>query len=553
MKVSQPIDVTIMGSGISGCMLALLLHAQNVRVRVIDAGAHPRFAIGESTVPHTTMLMDLLARRYGVPELAHIASPAAMRKHVGSNCGVKGNFGYVYHREGQPQSNDECVQLGVTKLFRHNELHYFRQDVDAYLMHRVIARGIEVRQRLKIQDVSFQNEGVVLTSDHGEVLRTRYLVDATGFRSFLGSKLNLRENPTRLRLKSRALFTHMVGVKAYDDCVSTSRRSKMSSPWQQGTLHHVFEGGWLWVIPFNNAPGSTNSLVSVGLCLNEALHPKTSLAPEAEFQEFLERFPEIALQFAEARPVREWIGTDRLQYSSKQCAGDRWCLMPHAAGFVDAYYSRGLVNTMEAIQMLARKLPQACRADDFSAAQFADYDNLLQKLLDHNDRLVEASFASFCDFDLFNAVLRVWMMGTYASEGRLMDALIRHRFKGDPKLFEGFEDPPFPGRLFPYEAWFDELFEDCMQEIEAFREGRLSASAAASRIFANLRKTNPTGTTMNQLSHKPLLWGICDPQTHDIFINAKLYFRPRTFKLAWDRLTGRACVDGSVEMLKDRV
>ena len=58
-------DVAVLGSGISGAVLALILASQGVKVVMIESGVHPRFAVGESTIPHTSMLSSMLAEQYG--------------------------------------------------------------------------------------------------------------------------------------------------------------------------------------------------------------------------------------------------------------------------------------------------------------------------------------------------------------------------------------------------------------------------------------------------------------------------------------------------------
>lgn len=53
-------------------------------------------------------------------------------------------------------------------------------------------------------------------------------------------------------------------------------------------LHHIFKGGWLWIIPFNNHRASTNPLCSVGLQLDPRLYPqREDLTPEEEFRAFI--------------------------------------------------------------------------------------------------------------------------------------------------------------------------------------------------------------------------------------------------------------------------
>src|SRR5579863_10063204 len=94
-------DVAILGSGLSGSMLACILAKQGASVVLIDEGTHPRFAIGESTIPHTSLLTLLLAQKYGVPELENIAYPERIAEKVCSTCGIKRAFGFAYHRAGK--------------------------------------------------------------------------------------------------------------------------------------------------------------------------------------------------------------------------------------------------------------------------------------------------------------------------------------------------------------------------------------------------------------------------------------------------------------------
>lgn len=59
-------DVIIVGGGIGGSTLAAILARHGVRVLMVEASGHPRFAIGESTVPETIMGLRNLALRYDV-------------------------------------------------------------------------------------------------------------------------------------------------------------------------------------------------------------------------------------------------------------------------------------------------------------------------------------------------------------------------------------------------------------------------------------------------------------------------------------------------------
>lgn len=519
-------DVVILGSGIVGSMLGCILARKGVSVLILDGVSHPRFAIGESTIPLSTLFLELLSARFDVPEFMSLSDPQEYRKYIGLSCGVKANFGYVYHREGQPQRADEAQQLGASKMYRHEELHFFRQDTDAFLMHTAVKYGATVRQEVKIKDVEFDADGVRVLSAKGDTFHAKYVVDATGHRSVLAQKFNLRDEPTRLQLQSRSMFTHMVNVKPYDQIADASTYHGLKSPWFEGTLHHLFDGGWMWVIPFNNIKGSTNPLCSVGLNLDIRKYPRTAMPAEEEFNSFLTRFPEIARQFEDARPVREWVQTDRLQYSSRASVGDRWCLMSHASGFVDAYYSRGLINSMEVLHAFVPRILSALEANDFSRARFEWVEQLQDAAITHNDELVRCSYISFRDNELWNAFLRVWVLGTYGAEATMISILKGYRSTGNPGMLKRFDNPAAPGYLFPFDPWFRDLFHKTRDNVLAVDRGELSVSQAAKNIIADIRAHEYPGSTWALESSKRLFEAVANPENRDLF------YRPDTHQHA---------------------
>lgn len=482
-------DVAILGAGMAGGMLGAVLARNGVRVLLLDAGTHPRFAVGESTIPYTSGMTRLIADRYRVPELKPLSSHKGISRQVSRYCGQKQNFGFVYHREGSAQHPQEINQLVVPQAIR-TETHLFRQDVDAYLFHTAVKYGAEPLLNTRVTDVDIDPEsGAVLRTEHGREFRASYIVDGSGFRSPLAEKFALRETPTRARTHSRSLFTHMIGVRPFDRAPAAVRHDQ-PNPWHHGTLHHVFDGGWLWVIPFDNHADSLNPLCSVGLTLDPRAFPKDDTPPQAEFDAFLGRFPEIAWQFQDARTVRPWVSTGRLQYSAKQVVGDRFCLTSHAAGFIDALYSRGLTNTMEIVNALAWRLIAAARDGDWSTERFAYLETLQQGLFDFHDDLVFSSFVGFRDYELWNAVNRTWMLGTMLGNVMLEDAYYRFTRSGDRSVFRDLEDSAHPGSPLPVSPGFNAmsaLTRDLCVQVD---EGSLAPREAARRILECVRQAD---------------------------------------------------------------
>jgi tetracycline 7-halogenase / FADH2 O2-dependent halogenase len=482
-EIRKRFDVAILGSGIAGSMLGAVLARNGLSVLLIDAGSHPRFAIGESTIGYTLLTLRTIAERYGVPEIKTLATFDNCTKIIGRSFGIKKHFGFLLHHEGQPQDPRETNEFNAPNLLQAWS-HLYRQDTDAYLLHAAIRYGCVVRQNLRVGDLDFDGAGVTLHGAAGEEYRARYLVDASGFRSPLADKLSLREDPCRFKHHSRSMWNHVVDITRTDDLFDHAPADRPPVPWYEGTVHHMFERGWFWVIGFDNHPASRSRLCSVGLTLDPRRYPRRpDESPEEEFYRQAARFPDIERQFSGAVPFREWTGTGRLQYSSHTTVGDRWCLLSHAAGFIDPLFSRGLSNTAEAVNALAWRLIAAARDDDFSAQRFEYVDRLQQRLLDFNDELVNAAFISFSDYDLWSAVFRIWSWGTIAGAYRLQGALTRHSADGQDSHFVELEEAPHLGLYWPDHDGYKKLFDEMVSQCDAVEAEVVSARAAADHLY----------------------------------------------------------------------
>jgi FADH2 O2-dependent halogenase len=328
-----------------------------------------------------------------------------------------------------------------------------------------------------------------VVSATGSRFLARFVVDASGFRSPLADKFGLREEPSRLRHHSRSIFTHMINVTPVEDLYPPGAHGtpdKLS----EGTLHHIFRGGWLWVIPFNNHPRATNPLVSVGLQVDPRIHPKPEgLTPEQEFYQFIADYPDIAAQFQGARAVREWVSTGRLQYSPRQTVGYRYCLTSHAAGFIDPLFSRGMSNTFEIINALGWRLLAALREDDFDPARFAYVQRLEQGQLDFNDNLVANAYTSFGNYELWDAWCRVWALGQILATMEINRAYARFLSTHDVAGLAHLETLAPDGALPAYQP-LRQLYARVSDEVRAVQDRGRDASLAAKTIMSLLAEAD---------------------------------------------------------------
>lgn len=470
------VDVVILGSGIGGSSVAAILARQGVRTAMVDFAVHPRFALGESTIGETSFLMRILAARYDVPELGLASTNRGLAAQVSRRCGVKRNFGFVYQREGLEHEPDEVTQCNVSDGPFGPESHLMRADVDQYLFEAAKRYGALAHEGVKIEDTSFDDDGVTVRLSSGAELRAAYLIDATGRNSVLADKFGLREEPSRFRTDSRTIFTHMRSVRPYDEVDPETRQP---TPWHEGTLHHIFDGGWMWVIPFDNHGGSESDLVSVGLNLDTAKFPRREgVSAEQEWLEFLAAQPGIAGQFERAEVAFPWISTGRTQFSSSRTVGDRWMLMSHAAGAIDALFSRGMANTMAVIEAFVPRFLAAHAEGDYRAGRFAYVDQLSQTILDNNDKLIHGSYIAFRDFDLWRAWSKMWFLAWNLGVMRLAGAYYQYLETGDPAILDELHKGELPGTFAPEAPSAQAQFERCYAIMQAIERGEVEIADA---------------------------------------------------------------------------
>ena len=488
-------DVVILGSGLAGSVAALCLVRQGLRVTILDQGTHPRFALGESTTTPSSLWLKVLAERFDVPELHHITTAEGIRRHVAPTSGVKSNFGFLYHEPGAPsmvrswqavipQAEFSDADLGPPQS---SEMHYFRQDIDAYLWSSALRAGAVGRPACKVSDLAFHADGVTVETEAGESIRAAFVIDASGHNSVVANKLDLRESTPRMRTNSRAMFTHMTGVKPYEE-IDTG--SKPLAPWSQGTLHHFFDGGWMWVIPFGNFTGSQNKLCSVGLSFDNKRFPRDpEVTAEAAWADFLEKYPAIRPQFAGAVPVRPWVTTDRLQYSSSKCVGDRYWLTAHAAGTVDALYSFGNINIFQSIATGVRLVVEAFENQTFTEAHFQPLQRLTDNLHRFQDRIVYGSYMGMRSPELLELWFTLWGLTDGARVREVLKPIVSYARTGRMEDLTSYDERPedvltgfgqSTGIVTAEEA-LDRLDECCdvMQELE---EGRATVDETLERL-----------------------------------------------------------------------
>ena len=135
MSASNRVDVAIVGSGFAGSLLALVCRRLGRSVVVIERGAHPRFAIGESSSPLANLLLEELCDRYDLSRIRPLSAWGTWQRSCPSiACGLKRGFTFYGHQPGLPFAGaaDRSDQLLVAASPNDEvaDTHWYRADFD---------------------------------------------------------------------------------------------------------------------------------------------------------------------------------------------------------------------------------------------------------------------------------------------------------------------------------------------------------------------------------------------------------------------------------------
>ena len=477
-------DVCIAGSGLYGSTLACILAKQGLNVLILEPGRHPRFSLGEALLPQSAIWPFMLSERYGVPEIGHLSHADRIVDHVTPSCGLKHSIGFAHHTSGAPLQPHNLQQLVPPHLPFYSESHLYREEVDHFMVRTAAEYGAQLHEDCSIESVDFEEGGVSISTSQGE-FRASYYVDASGRNSKLVEQLNLRDNAPEAAHHARAIFTHVEGLRPMDDILQAPSQGRRL---HDGTFHHMFEGGWMWVIPFDNFERSTSNRASIGLMLDPRIHPERSdLDAEAEFLEIVSRFPDLARHMEGIRPVRSFTRTGRLQYSASASVGDRWMLSPSTYGFIDALYSNGLVHTFESVHFAAHHLLSAfgvihghVAEGDFNASAFVAVDRLHRRQWIGADRMVSAAYKAMGSADTWQAWTQYWLAQVLFGDLWLQRSCFHYFASRDVEQFDTFLREERPGVSAPLTLEKQRLLDDLSRLLD---EG-----AGAEAMFARIRE-----------------------------------------------------------------
>jgi FADH2 O2-dependent halogenase len=218
------------------------------------------------------------------------------------------------------------------------------------------------------------------------------------------------------------LYSHFTGVRRIAETDGVVLNGVPPYPVDDAAVHHVFDGGWIWVLHF------CNGVTSAGIAATEALANRLQLNEGREaWQRVLESIPVLREQFRDARAMQPFRHIPRLGFRSATVAGKNWALLPSAAGFVDPLLSTGFPLTLLGVMRLAEILERDWKSERFHLGTYAaQTDGELMATA----RLIGALYANFANFPVFSAIcLLYFAAATYTESARRL---------GRPQLASSF-------------------------------------------------------------------------------------------------------------------
>lgn len=342
MSESARHDVLIIGGGPAGATCAILLARAGLDVLVLEKSRFPRFRIGESLLPRNFPILQELGLQdavQSVPRVAKLGVEFAMGDghHV--------SFGFADGLiPGSPTFNVE------------------RAAFDLMLLDHARAAGATVREETGVRRiVRLAENDAVVTTDAGDTIAARCLLDCSGQGSVVGRHLGIRRNFADENFQKVAYFEHFENVFRHEG-------ERGGYP-----LIVTCQEAWFWIIPIDA------SRTSVGMVMDAGLAKETG-APATEMLAWgIARCPAVRERMLNATGPETNQIVANFSYACRPYAGPGYFLVGDAATFLDPIFSSGVTLAMIGAQQAAGNVIELLTGRRTAAGARRDYIRAIER------------------------------------------------------------------------------------------------------------------------------------------------------------------------------
>lgn len=318
-------DVIVIGGGPAGSTAATLLARQGFSVALLERETFPRFQIGESLLPYNNDLFD----RLGVTDQLHAGEfhPKFGAEFLTGD----GRISYTFRF-------DRNLQEPYQRSFQVK-----RAEFDHVLLRNAAANGVIVREGTPVASVDLGDPAkAVVQTAGGERLEAKFVIDASGHNSVVGSRIGQRADSEEL--KKIAIFAHYKNVPRKEGRDAGN------------TVIAVIRDAWFWMIPI------TEELMSVGLVVDRDHVKSCGLEPEQLLERTIADTPWVAEQMKAAeRETKVYVRKD-FSFAMQKMVGPNYALIGDAAGFLDPIFSTGVFMAMKSADIASAAVAARLRS-----------------------------------------------------------------------------------------------------------------------------------------------------------------------------------------------
>jgi FADH2 O2-dependent halogenase len=159
-----------------------------------------------------------------------------------------------------------------------------------------------------------------------------------------------------------------------------------------------------------------NGMTSAGVAATEETSVRLNLREgEAAWWRLIDSIPALREQFVTARAEVSFTFVPQLASMTGRVCGDRWAMLPSAAGFIDPLLSTGFPLTLLGVGRLAEILDNHWGSSSFSS-ELESYAAKTGEELLATSRLIGSLYANMNNFRVFKAISLLYFASASYSE-----------------------------------------------------------------------------------------------------------------------------------------